>query len=187
MTEDDRSKFNAAINDISDSKLYLYDIKNNSIHNLISAIRKHKILFNIEVAVVDYLQLVSGDKGKNREQEIGEISRMLKNIAKELNITVIALSQLNRDKDHYPTMNRLRDSGQILESADNVVFIYRQDMWIGEGYSETYKDGTPADGVAKIIFAKGRNIGVTDFYMDFDPKITKFKNRNTYLPTQNEF
>jgi replicative DNA helicase len=180
FTTTEKTKYEQILQEINDSELYLYDIKNNKVENLIASIRKHVVKFGIKLAVVDYLQLVSGDKKKNREQEIGEISRLLKNTAKELNIHIMALSQLSREKDHFPTINRLRDSGQIVESADNVILIYRQSEFIREGFSETYKDGTPVDGVAKIIFAKGRNIGTTDFYLKFKKEITKFSDYDTF-------
>lgn len=176
ITELENKRYNEAINQLAESKLFLYDIKNNTVGNLINSIRKHKILYDIKIAFIDYLQLISGDKSKNREQEVGEISRLLKNTAKELNISIVALSQLKRERDHTPTLSRLRDSGQIEESADNVIFIYRQEAYLGEDYPVTYKDGTHVEGVAKIIFAKGRNVGTTDFYMRFEKLLTKFSN-----------
>jgi len=176
FTDSERFRYNKAIDEISQSPMYLYDMKNNSIGSLMATIRKHKILFDIQLVAVDYLQLVSGDKGKNRNMEIGEISRQLKNIAKELNIHVILLSQLSRSEKHYPTMKRLRDSGEIEESADNIIFVYRQEEYIGEGYSDTYSDGVKCEGVAKIIHAKGRNVGTTDYYLSFHKETTKFSN-----------
>ena len=161
---------------IKNYPLYIYDIKNNSINNLCNSVRRHKLLFDIKYLVVDYLQLIRLDGSVSREQEVGTISRMLKNLAKELDITIILLSQLHRSKDHIPTLSRLRDSGQIEEAADIVLFIYRQEVYENEGCPDTYKDGTTIKDMAKIYIAKGRNIGTGDFYLKFKKEITKFVN-----------
>ena len=75
-------------------------------------------------------------------------------------------------------MKRLRDSGEIEESADNIIFVYRQEEYVGEGYSDTYADGVQCAGVSKIIHAKGRNVGTTDYYLSFEKETTKFHNYN---------
>lgn len=173
----DLATFTAKVNSIRKYPLYIYDIKNNSIDNLCNSIRRHVLLFGIKYAVIDYLQLIRLDGTQSREQEVGTIGRMLKNLAKELSIVIILLSQLSRDKkDPMPTLSRLRDSGQIEEAADIVLFIFRQEEYLEKGYGDTYKDGTSVHGIAKIIIAKGRNIGTGEFYLNFDKELTKFSN-----------
>jgi len=176
ISEYDMPNYLERISKIKKYPLYIYDIKNNSINNLCNSVRRHKILFDIKYLVVDYLQLIRLDGTGSREQEVGTISRMLKNLAKELDITIILLSQLHRSKDHIPTLSRLRDSGQIEEAADIVIFIYRQDVYESEGCPDTYSDGTPIKDTAKIYVAKGRNIGIGDFYLKFNKELTKFSN-----------
>jgi len=172
----DLASFTTKVNSIRKYPIYIYDIKNNSINNLCNSIRRHALLFGIKYAVIDYLQLIRLDGTQSREQEVGTIGRMLKNLAKELNICIIALSQLNRAKDPLPTLSRLRDSGQIEEAADIVLFIFRQEEYLEKGYEDTYKDGNSVFGLAKIIIAKGRNIGTGEFYLNFNKELTKFSN-----------
>ena len=125
--------------------------------------------------MIYYLQLVSSkNKSGNREQEVSKVARTLKNLAKELNITVIALSQLNRGvgmrNNSKPTLSDLRESGEIEQAADVVMLIYRP-----EYYGIEYNDnGEEAKGTANIIFAKGRNIGVGEITLSFKSEITKF-------------
>lgn len=172
----DMPKYLQRIGQIKNYPIYIYDIKNNSINNLCNSVRRHKILFDIKYVIIDYLQLIRLDGTGSREQEVGTISRMLKNLAKELDISIILLSQLHRSKDHIPTLSRLRDSGQIEEAADVVIFIYRQEVYEAEGCPDTYKDGTPIKDTAKIYIAKGRNIGIGEFYLKFNKELTKFSN-----------
>lgn len=144
--------------------LYIADITNNNVIHILGLIRTAYIRYGIEVAIIDYLQLVGDRSQKSREQELGQITRSLKNIAKELKITVIALSQLSRPRggaSHYPTLSRLRDSGQIEEAADVVLFIHRP-----EEYDEENK--------AEIIIAKGRNYGTGKFEVQFEKEHTRF-------------
>jgi len=172
----DLATFTTKVNSIRKYPLYIYDIKNNSITNLCNSIRRHVLLFDVKFVVIDYLQLIRLDGTQSREQEVGTIGRMLKNLAKELNIVIIALSQLSRTKDPFPTLSRLRDSGQIEEAADIVIFIFQQEMCLARGYEDTYKDGNSVFGLAKIIIAKGRNIGTSEFYLNFNKELTKFSN-----------
>jgi len=124
------------------------------------------------MVVIDYLQLISTTERASKEQQTAQIARRLKNLAKELNIPVILLSQLNRDKfSPFPKLSRLRDSGQIEEAADLVIFVYRPEYY-GE---ELFKDGSPSEGRAQIIIAKGRNTGIGTFYVKFHKQITKFE------------
>ena len=124
---------------------------------------------------MDYLQLVRDPEIRHEEAEISSIARRLKNIAKELDITVILLSQLNRDKNNpKPTLGRLRGSGQIEEAADIVAFIWRPETY---GYNEYMDDGPkPANtaGNAQLMIAKGRNYGPAKMYLSYDERLTYF-------------
>lgn len=104
---------------------------------------------------------------------MGDVARRLKNLAKELDIWILALSQLNRDMHNpVPNLNRLRDSGQIAEAADIVMFVYRPEHY-GTFYPEPFQS-TPTKGTAMIDIAKGRNIGLLKFICSFDAKTTRF-------------
>ena len=156
-----------------DKGLHVADVSNNNVTHICGLIRTSVIRYGISVAVVDYLQLVSDRTKQSREQEIGHIARTLKNLAKELNINIIALSQLSRPQrggNHYPTLARLRDSGQVEEAADLVVFVYRPEYYGIKEY-----EGEPTQGLAEIIIAKGRNTGTGKFQVEFLSDITKFK------------
>ena len=142
--------------------------------DLLNRIRKLYATKDIKLVLVDYLQLVNASSKKNnREQEVSLIARSLKNISKELGITIIALSQLNRGvglrTESRPTMADLRESGEIEQAADVVALVYRP-----EYYGITEVDGENTRGLAEIIFAKGRNIGVGKINMEFIPSLTKF-------------
>lgn len=159
---------------ISGKGIYFDDSSNSKIDNIILSIRNMKLKYNIDGAIIDYLQLISSDKsGMNKEQQVGDMTRRLKNIAKELDIWIIALSQLSRNKDNpAPTKSRLRDSGQIEEAADNIILVYRPEAY-GKSYSGEFSDyGT--SGTAMIDFAKGRNVGVFKFICGFDSSTTQF-------------
>jgi len=107
------------------------------------------------------------------EQFFGTVARKLKNLAKELNICIVLLSQLSRDKGTTePTLSRLRGSGQIAEAADLVLLIYRPVMY-GKGYSGAYHKVRP-DGTALIRLAKGRNVGTGEFICGYDVPTTHF-------------
>ncbi|MDD2285829.1 MAG: DnaB-like helicase C-terminal domain-containing protein [Mariniphaga sp.] len=165
---------------IKDKPLFIAESRSSKLSDICNLIRIHRAKFGIPGAVIDYLQLISGEKTK-REEEVGHIARTLKNIAKELNIWIIALSQLRRPtagQTHYPTLSRLRDSGQIEEAADIIMFINRPEAYPGNESKEdiTFDDGSNATGMAEIIIAKGRNIGTTKFKMRFFNNITKFTN-----------
>ena len=164
--------------DYATSKLYIADVHNNSVQHIMGLIRGAHIRHNIDVAVVDYLQLMSDRDKSSREQEIGHIARSLKNLAKELNINIMALSQLGRPRSgqgHKPTLSRLRDSGQIEEAADVVMFVYRPEYYGIQEYN-----GRPTEGMAELIIAKGRNYGIGSFTVGFEADITRFGDRDNY-------
>ena len=162
------------VQQLRQTQLIVDPCKNTSIDYLINNLRAYKMKYGIQVAVVDYLQLLRGDKKESREQEVGTNTRRLKNMAKELEITIIALSQLSRDRGNpKPTLNRLRDSGQIEEAADQVLFVYRPEMYGIQRFEDT---DISTEGMAVVILAKGRNVGVCSFYLNFDKYTTEFSN-----------
>ncbi|MFR7708432.1 MAG: DnaB-like helicase C-terminal domain-containing protein, partial [Alistipes inops] len=144
--------------------LFIDDTPALSIYELRSKARRLKAQHDIQIIIIDYLQLMTGnaDSRGNREQEVASISRGLKSIAKELNIPIIALSQLNRSIESRsglkrPQLSDLRESGAIEQDADIVAFIHRPEYF---GFTQD-EDGNPTAGMAEIILAKHRN-GATD-------------------------
>lgn len=154
--------------------MYFDDRSTSNIETILSSIRTMKIKHNIAGAFVDYLQILNvNSKNINKEQAMGDAARRLKNLAKELGIWIVALSQLNRNSDNpVPNLNRLRDSGQIAEAADVVVFVYRPEYY-GRSFPEPFEEMDVKDK-AMIDIAKGRNIGTTRFICHFDKRITYF-------------
>ena len=159
---------------IGRSKLIIDDTPGISISDLRSKCRKFKLEHGLDLIIIDYLQLMTGrvgGKSESRQQEISEISRALKGVARELNVPVIALSQLSRAveqrPDHRPMMSDLRESGAIEQDADVVMFIYRDDY---------YNKDTELKNVAEIIIAKQRNGAIGTINLTWLPQYTKFAN-----------
>lgn len=161
LEEDDWTKLAGSIGPLSDAEIYIDDTPGISVMEIRAKCRKLKLEKNIGMVVIDYLQLVQGSNKRNgsREQEISEISRSLKILAKELNVPVIALSQLSRAveqrPDHRPMLSDLRESGAIEQDADIVMFLYRDDYY--------NKDSEKKD-IAEVIIAKhrGGSLGTVD-------------------------
>ncbi len=150
---------------LSSAPLYINDTPALSVYDLRAKCRRLKAEKGIQLIIIDYLQLMSGGNSKsfNREQEIAYISRALKELAKELNVPVIALSQLSRavetrtSGDKRPQLSDLRESGSIEQDADMVMFLYRAEYY----KLEQFEDGTSTAGIAELIIGKQRN-GPTD-------------------------
>ncbi len=175
---------------LNDLPVYFDETSSSTIDQICISIRRLKIKYDISIALVDYLQLVgSGLKNKTDESQIAEIARRLKNVAKELNISVIALSQLSRNSANpKPSKNRLRGSGQIEEAADVVLLIWRPEEYDIIEFSEPHA-GIFTDGLAECIIAKGRNIGTGSFLLKFNSETTGFydyapelDNESSYYP-----
>lgn len=154
------------------SKLIIDDTPGISVPELRSKCRKFKMEHDIQMVIIDYLQLMSGSgRTDSRQQEVSEISRALKALARELNVPVIALSQLSRAveqrPDHRPMLSDLRESGAIEQDADVVMFIYRDDYY--------HKD-SEKKGIAEIIIAKQRNGPIGTVELAWLPDYTKFAN-----------
>jgi len=172
---------------LSEAPIYIDDTPALSIFELRAKSRRLKQQHNVQLIIIDYLQLMSsGGKGGNREQEISNISRSIKEIAKELEIPIIALSQLSRSVetrggDKRPMLSDLRDSGAIEQDADIVGFIYRP-----EYYQLTeWPDGSPCNNQGEIIIAKHRNGSLKDVRLKFIGKYAKFSDLDGL--SQNDF
>ncbi len=158
---------------IGKSNLIIDDTPGISISELRSKCRKYKLEYDLKIVIIDYLQLMSGSgRGSDsRQQEISDISRSLKSLARELSVPVIALSQLSRAveqrPDHRPMLSDLRESGAIEQDADVVMFIYRDDY---------YNKDTDKKGIAEIIIAKQRNGPIGTVELVWLPEYTKFCN-----------
>ena len=154
IDDEEWGKLAAASGELSEAGIYIDDTPGISVMEIRAKCRKMKLEKNIGLVVIDYLQLVQGSnrKGGSREQEIAEISRSLKILAKEINVPVIALSQLSRAPeqrvDHRPMLSDLRESGSIEQDADIVMFLYRDDY---------YNEDTDKKNIAEVIIAKHRS------------------------------
>lgn len=159
------------IRKLPETQILIDDCKSVNIDYLMSGIRYAHMRHGIQVVIVDYIQLVKDPEKRNEETEIASNTRRLKNIAKELNITVIILSQLSRDRSNpKPSISRMRGSGQIEEAADMVVLIWRPETAGIKFYQDAPIQST--ENTAEIIFAKGRNIGTGRMWLSFNPLIT---------------
>ncbi len=163
---------------LENAPLFIDDTPALSVFDLRAKCRRLVAQHKVGMIIIDYLQLmtVGGQKGQgNREQEISTISRSLKSIAKELNVPVIALSQLSRAVesragDKRPQLSDLRESGAIEQDADIVCFIYRPEYYD----IETFRDGEPAEGKAELIIAKHRNGSLADVRLRFEGSMARF-------------
>jgi replicative DNA helicase len=180
-------KFDRDITQLLDAPIYIDDTPSLSVFELRSKARRLVREHNIQMVVIDYLQLMnaSGMSFQSREQEVSIISRSLKGLAKELDIPIIALSQLNRGVEgrsgydgKRPQLSDLRESGAIEQDADMVCFIHRPE------YYKIYTDnsGNSVVGLAEIIVSKHRNGAVGDVQLKFKSEFAKFMNKDDYDP-----
>ena len=159
---------------ISTAPLIIDDTPGISITELRSKCRKYKLENDLGLVIIDYLQLMTGGskKQESRQQEISEISRSLKALAREINAPVIALSQLSRAcetrPDHRPMLSDLRESGAIEQDADVVMFLYRDDY---------YNKDTDKKNISEVIIAKQRNGPIGTVELVWLPNYTKFANK----------
>ena len=174
LTDSDWDAIVEGIGVIGNSKLVIDDTPGISNTELRSKCRKMKLEQGLSMIIIDYLQLMSGSGGKSsesRQQEISEISRSLKALAREMNAPVVALSQLSRAcetrTDHRPMLSDLRESGAIEQDADVVMFLYRDDY---------YNKDTDMPNIAEVIIAKQRNGPIGTVNLLWQPEFTKFVN-----------
>jgi replicative DNA helicase len=173
LEDEDWSRVSGAIRMIKETKIFIDDTPGLSPESLRAKARRLKREHGLGLIVIDYLQLMAvPGNSENRATEISEISRSLKGLAKELNVPVIALSQLNRSletrADKRPVMADLRESGAIEQDADMIVFIYRDDYY--------NKENSPDKGLAEIIIGKQRNGPTGSFKLKFFGEYTRFDN-----------
>lgn len=172
LGEADWPRLTTAAGVLAESPIYIDDTPAIPILEIRAKARRLKAKYNVGLIIVDYLQLVQGKiQIDNRQQEISEISRSLKSLARELNIPIIALSQLSREVekrgDKKPQLSDLRESGAIEQDADLVTFVYREDY---------YKPTPENEGIAEIIIGKQRNGPVGSVRLAFVKKYTRFEN-----------
>ncbi|MCY3613543.1 MAG: replicative DNA helicase [Bacteroidetes bacterium] len=185
-----QSEFDAVVraaNAFAHTRIFIDDTAGLGVLELRAKCRRLKSEHDIGLVLVDYLQLMQGRSKDNREQEIANISRSLKGLAKELDIPVIALSQLNRNaedrKDKRPQLSDLRESGAIEQDADVVAFIYRASYY----GIEFDKNKEPTEGVAEIIVGKHRNGPTGTVKLSFLKDYARFENLERYRRPEDEF
>ncbi len=181
LGESDWPKLTMAAGQLSDTQLFIDDTPAISVLELRSKARRLKAEHGLGLIVVDYLQLMRGSSNENRQQEISEISRSLKALAKELSLPVVALSQLNRSlesrTDKRPMMSDLRESGAIEQDADVIMFVYREAVYCEDCKSreKTCDQGHEKD--AEIIIGKQRNGAIGTVHLTFRGEYTRFENQ----------
>lgn len=182
LVGEDWDKLNAAIQTLDEAPIFVDDTPALSIFEFRAKARRLKMQHDIGIILVDYLQLMTaGNEGRgSREQEVSMISRSLKAIAKELDVPIIALSQLNRSVESRegkrPQLSDLRESGAIEQDADMVCFIHRPEYY---GITED-EDGNSLRNVAEVIIAKHRNGAVGDVRLTFRKELAKFMDMEEY-------
>jgi replicative DNA helicase len=181
LPEDEWKKLSTSVGRLYKAKFFIDDTPALGILELRAKARRLKAEHDVGLVIVDYLQLMQGPRSQSREQEISAISRSLKALAKELNIPVIALSQLNRSvearTDKRPALADLRESGAIEQDADVVIFVHRPEMY---GIDEQQGEGT--EGLAEIIIGKQRNGPVDTIKLQFVKQYARFENRLGFRP-----
>jgi replicative DNA helicase len=171
-----------AIGQLSEAKIYIDDTPQLRVVEMRSKARRLHFEQGIDMIIVDYLQLMQGDRRfDNRVQEVSELSRALKGLARELNVPLLAVSQLSRAPEgrasHEPLLSDLRESGSIEQDADVVVFVYRDEYYYPS--KEDWEREHPGESYpppASIIVAKHRNGPTGEVKLLFKPKMAKFDN-----------
>jgi replicative DNA helicase len=201
LNDDEWSRLNDAVEQMQGSKLFVDDQGSLNINQLRSRLRKLKSQHpEIEIAVIDYLQIMSGTGTRDRHLEVSEISRGLKMLARELNMPIVALSQLNRGlesrNDKRPMLSDIRESGSIEQDADIILFVYRDDVYLykeekerekaakneGREFVATYVEKEEEE--AEIIIGKQRNGPTGHIKLLFQKKLTRFVDIQPYSATE---
>jgi len=172
LDDEDWKKIAKALGPLSEAPIYIDDTPGLTVMDIRAKCRRLKLEKKLGLVVIDYLQLMRGrGKTENRQQEVSEISRSLKILAKELNVPVVTMSQLSRGPesrtDHRPMLSDLRESGAIEQDADIVMFLYRDDY---------YNPDSDKKNIAEVIVAKHRNGSTGTVYLKWFDKYTKFAN-----------
>ena len=173
LTEDEWNRIGEGADTVGSSPIFIDDTPGITVGELRSKCRRHKLEHNIKLVIIDYLQLMtSKGRSEGRQQEVSEISRSLKALARELDVPVVALSQLSRAVEqrpnHRPMLSDLRESGSIEQDADVVMFIYREDYYHPENEEKR--------NIAEIIIAKQRNGPIGTAELAWNPDFTRFLN-----------
>lgn len=184
LAEHEFQQLHSRISKLATAPLYIDDTPGISVFDLRAKCRRLKMQYDIQMVIIDYLQLMTagGSKGGgNREQEISTISRSIKEIAKELNVPIIALSQLSRSVeqrggDKRPVLSDLRESGAIEQDADIVSFIYRPEYY---GFLQD-EEGNSNQGIGEIIVAKHRNGALDSVRLRFIGQYARFENLHSF-------
>lgn len=175
INDDEWDQISRAFGRLAEAKIFIDDTPSINIMELRSKARRLMAEHGVDLIIVDYLQLAQGRRAENRVQEISNISRSLKGLARELNVPVLALSQLSRAvearTDHRPMLSDLRESGSIEQDADIVMFIYREDV---------YDPDTEKKGIAEIIVAKHRNGPTDTISLRFFDRTARFADLELY-------
>ena len=170
LSDDDMNSLINALEELGNLKLYIDDTAGLGLLELRSKARRLKHEFGLDLLIIDYLQLMQGMRAENRQQEISEISRGLKGLARELDIPIIALSQLSRSvemrAEKKPQLSDLRESGSLEQDADIVMFLYRDEYY--------NRDDTGNENIAELIIAKNRNGPTTSIRLQFNKEIMRF-------------
>jgi replicative DNA helicase len=175
IDDNEWDRISRAFGRLSEAPIYIDDASTSNIMDVRSKARRLQAEHGLDLIIVDYLQLMTARRTENRVQEISEISRGLKGLARELNVPVVALSQLSRAvesrSDHKPMLSDLRESGSIEQDADIVVFIYREDK---------YEEDSEKKGIAEIIVSKHRNGPVGSINLRFFDRTARFADLELY-------
>ena len=170
VSDDDMNLLLSALEELGNLKLYIDDTAGLGLLELRSKARRLKHEFGLDLLIIDYLQLMQGARAENRQQEISEISRGLKGLARELDVPIIALSQLSRSvemrAEKKPQLSDLRESGSLEQDADIVMFLYRD-----EYYNRDEQDN---ENIAELIIAKNRNGPTTSVRLQFNKEVMRF-------------
>lgn len=187
LNENATQRVMTAIGELSDLGIYMDDSPAQTVLEMRSKIRRLHTERGVDLLIVDYLQLIAGrsdGRGENRVQELSEITRQLKALARDLNVPVIALSQLSRSieqrPDHYPQLSDLRESGSIEQDADVVAFIHREDKYYTEEqWAERHPTDQYPENLAQLIIAKNRHGPTSSIHLYFRGNFMRFENLAT--------
>jgi len=172
ISDDDLTKVVDALKELSEFEIYIDDTAGIGLLEMRSKVRRIKHDYGLDMIIIDYLQLMQGGRAENRQQEISEISRGLKALARELNVPILALSQLSRSvelrAEKKPQLSDLRESGSLEQDADIVMFLYRDEYY--------NRDDTSNQNIAELIIAKNRNGPTTSIRLRFDKEYVRFDN-----------
>jgi replicative DNA helicase len=176
LSSDDRDRLVRKANEISQAPLFVDDSPSRTVSEIAAAARRIKRRDGLGLIIIDYLQLIEPDNSKDpRQEQVAKIARRLKGVARELEVPLLCLSQLNRQaedsKDHRPRLSHLRESGAIEQDADVVMFVHREE------YYHRGEDRAQYAGQAEVIVAKQRNGPIGDVGLTWEADFTRFSNR----------